>query len=189
MNRIIFHGFFISKPHSQDSQNYTFLDNILKTKFFQGGIMKTKKIFFVSFLLICLFPVLLSAQDISVHKFIGKTKSDVIKKYGNPVHQDNSDPNMMCMFYQTKTNRMIFVSDKTGVYQSEASANYGSETKARSVINDFITGSVADGFAVDTVSINDFQLSKTGVKADLQISENKITKNFDVSVKAHRSED
>ena len=151
--------------------------------------MKTKKIFFGSFLLICLIPVLLVAQDISVHKFIGKTKADVIKKYGNPVHQDNSDPNMMCMFYQTKTNRMIFVSDKTVVYQSEASVNYSSETKARNAVDNFITGSIADGFAVDTISINDFQLSKTGIKADLQINENKITKNFDVSVKAHRSED
>ena len=151
--------------------------------------MKTKKIFFVSFFLICLAPVLLYAQGISVHKFIGKTKADVIKKYGNPVHQDNSNPDMMCMFYQTKTSRMIFVSDKSGVYQSEATANYNSETKARSVIDDFIAGSIADGFTVDTVSVNDFQLHKTRVKADLQLSENKITKNFDVSVKARRSED
>ena len=151
--------------------------------------MKTKNIFFVSFLLICLTPVLLSAQDISVHKFIGKTRNDVIKKYGNPVHQDNSDPNMMCMFYQTKTNRMIFVSDKNGVYQSEATANYNTESKARNAVDNFISSSVEDGFAVDTVTINDFELSKTGVKADLQMSENKITKNFEVSVKARRSED
>ena len=151
--------------------------------------MKTKKIFFVSFLLIVLIPVLLSAQDISVHKFIGKSRNDVIKKYGKPVHQDNSDPAMICMFYQTKTNRMIFVSDKSGVYQSEATVNYSSEAKARNAVDDFISSSVADGFAVDTVTINDFELSKTGVKADLQISENKISKNFDVNVKARRSED
>jgi hypothetical protein len=151
--------------------------------------MKKIKIFFVSFLLVCLFPVLMFAQDISVHKFIGKTKSEVIKKYGNPVHQDNSNPAMMCMFYQTKTNRMIFVSDKDGIYQSETTVNYGNESKARSAVDEFIAGSITDGFVVDTVSINDFQLSKTGVKADLQINENKITKNFDVSVKARRSED
>jgi hypothetical protein len=151
--------------------------------------MRTKKICFASFLLMFLIPVLLSAQDIGVHKFIGKTKADVIKKYGNPVHQDNSDPNMICMFYQTKTNRMIFVSDKSGVYQSEATANYDTEAKARSAVDEFISSSFTDGFTVDTVTINDFQLSKTGVKADLQISENKITKNFDVNVKARRSED
>ena len=151
--------------------------------------MNSRRIFFVSFFLVSLFPVFIYAQDISVHKFIGKTKAEVIKKYGNPVHQDNSDPNMICMFYQTKTDRMIFVSDKDGIYQSEATVNYDTEAKARSAVDDFITNSVADGFTVDTVSVNDFQLHKTGIKADLQISENKITKNFDVNVKARRSED
>lgn len=151
--------------------------------------MKTNKFFFPFLFMVCLLPITLIAQDISVHYFIGKTKSNVIQKYGNPAHQDNSNPDMMCMFYQTKTNRMIFVADKNGVYQSEATANYGTEVKARSVVDDFITGSVANGFAVDTISANDFQLYKTGVKADLQIVENKITKDFDVSVKARRSED
>lgn len=151
--------------------------------------MKARNCFFVSFFLMCLFPALLSAQDISVHKFIGKPKSDVIKKYGNPVHQDNSNPAMMCMFYQTKTNRMIFVSNNDGVYQSESTANFDSETSARKAVDELIKNSVNDGFAVDSISANDFQLHKTGVKADLQISENKITKNFDVSVKARRSED
>jgi len=151
--------------------------------------MKTIKMFFVLFFLIFIIPDLLTAQDISVHYFIGKPKSDVIKKYGNPAHQDNSDPNMMCMFYQTKTNRMIFVSNKEGVFQSEATANYDTEKKARSVVDDCITGSVKNGFAVDTVSVNDFELYKKGVKAVLQVSENKITKNYDVSVKANKSED
>jgi len=151
--------------------------------------MKTKNYFFVYFFLVCLVPVLLSAQDISVHKFIGKTKSDVIKKYGNPVHQDNSNPDMMCMFYQTNTNRMIFVSDKGGVYQSESTTNYSAETDARTAVDDLIKNSLTDGFAVDTISVNDFQIHKTGVKTDVQMTENKITKNFDVSVKAHKSED
>ncbi len=151
--------------------------------------MKTIKCFFVSFFLMCLIPVLLSAQDISVHKFIGKTKADVIKKYGNPVHQDNSNPDMLCMFYQTKTNRMIFVSDKDGVYQSESTVNYSSEAKARAAVDELIQNSFTDGFAVDTISVNDFQVYKSGVKADVQMTENKITKNYDVSVKAHKSED
>jgi hypothetical protein len=137
----------------------------------------------------CLIPVLLSAQNISVHEFIGKSKSDVIKTFGNPVHQDNSNPDMMCMFYQTKTIRMIFVSNKEGVYQSEATVNYDSESRARKAIEDLMKNSIADGFAVDSISVNDFQIHKPGVKADVQMTENKITKNFDVSVKAHKSED
>ena len=151
--------------------------------------MKTRNYFFVSFSLMCLIPVLLSAQDISVHKFIGKTKAEVIKKYGNPVHQDNSNPEMMCMFYQTKTNRMIFVANKEGIYQSEATVNYDSEASARKAIEDLMKNSIAEGFAVDSISVNDFQVHKTGVKADVQMTENKITKYFDVSVKAHKSED
>ena len=151
--------------------------------------MKTRYCFFVAFFPMLLIPHFLIAQDISVHKFIGNPKSDVIKKYGNPAHQDNSNPDMMCMFYQTKTNRMIFVSNKDGVYQSESTTNFNSETSARKAVDELIKNSVADGFAVDTVSANDFQLHKTGVKTDLQITENKITKNFDVSVKAHKSED
>jgi len=151
--------------------------------------MKTIKMFFVSFFLVCLFPVLMIAQDISVHEFIGKSKSDVIKQYGKPVHQDNSNPDMMCMFYQTKTVRMIFVSNKEGVFQSEATINYETETKARASLDDCIKGSIADGYKIDTVSVNDFQLYRPGVKADLQMSENKISKTYDVSVKAHKSED
>lgn len=151
--------------------------------------MKTIKMFFVLFFLVYLFPVLLIAQDISVHEFIGKTKSDVIKQYGNPVHQDNSNPDMMCMFYQTKTNRMIFVSDKEGIYQSESTTNFSSEIGAKTAVDELIKNSLTDGFAVDSVSINDFQIHRTGVKVDVQITENKITKNFDVSVKAHKSED
>jgi hypothetical protein len=151
--------------------------------------MKTRYYFFVSFFLMCLIPVLLSAQDISVHKFIGKTKAEVIKKYGDPAHQDNSNPDMMCMFYQTKTNRMIFVSDKDGVYQSESTTNYSSEVNARNAVDELIKNSMTDGFAVDSVSVNDFQIHKTGVKADVQMTENKINKNFDVSVKAHKTED
>jgi len=46
--------------------------------------MKTIKMFFVSFFLVCLFPVLLIAQDISVQYLIGKSKSDVIKNMVTP---------------------------------------------------------------------------------------------------------
>jgi len=151
--------------------------------------MKTINMFFVLFFLVFLFPVFMIAQDISVHEFIGKSKSAVTKQFGNPAHQDNSNPDMMCMFYQTKTTRMIFVSNKDGIYQSEATINYGTEAKARTVVDNCIKSSLTDGFKVDTVSVNDFQLYKTGVKATLQLSENKISKSFDVSVKANRSED
>lgn len=150
--------------------------------------MKSKNFSFVYFFLIYLIPVLIFAQDISVHEFIGKPKSDVIKTFGNPVHQDNSNPEMMCMFYQTATLRMIFVSNKEGVYQSEATANYDTEVEARNVLKNLLKNSKANGFAADSISVNDYQLSKTGIKADLQLTENKISKKFDVNIKARKSE-
>ncbi|MDY0081580.1 MAG: hypothetical protein RBR74_00225 [Ignavibacteriaceae bacterium] len=149
--------------------------------------MKTKTVFFIAILLIFLTSELVFGQDIRVHNLIGKPRTEIIKKYGNPVHQDNSNPDMICMFYETKTYRMIFISDNNSVYQAEASVYYDSEASARKIVDDFIGESVSDEFAVDTVSVNDFQFSKPGIKADLQIKENKITKNFDVTVKARRS--
>lgn len=151
--------------------------------------MKTLTFIIILILLVCFIFVETSAQDVSVQNLIGKSKSEVIKKFGNPVHQDNSDPAMMCMFYQDKTTRMIFVSNKEGVYQSEATVTYSTEASARNAVDKFITNSVANGFAVDTVTTNDFEVHKTGVKTDLQLSENKISKKYVVSVKARKSED
>ncbi len=151
--------------------------------------MKKKTFLFSLIFLVCFIFVETSAQDITVQTLIGKSQSEVIKKYGKPVHQDNSNPAMICMFYQDKITRMIFVSDKSGVYQSEATVTYNTETSARNAIDKFIVNSVADGFDVDTVTTNDFEVHKKGVKTDLQLNENKITQNFVVSVKARRSED
>ena len=151
--------------------------------------MKTHNsvIMILSFLL--LISPLLTCQDLNVHYLIGEKQSAVTKKYGKPNHQDNSSPEMMCMFYQTKTNRMIFVANTEAVYQSEANASYDSDGKARKEIDAFISGSVSAGFEVDTVSASDFHLHKPGVRVDLQVSENKISKQFEISVKANRSED
>ena len=60
---------------------------------------------------------------------------------------------------------------------------------ARSEIDALITTSIAHSFLIDTVSINDFKLAKSGVKVDLQICENKLTNKFDIRVNAKRSED
>jgi len=148
--------------------------------------MKTYNIL-ITFLFLFFFSFLLPAQDINVHNYIGKKQSEVIKKYGKPVHQDNSSPSMQCMFYKSGSNSMIFVADAEGVYQAEANVSYGNEKEARSDINSFISNSVSNGFAVDTVSTSDFRLLKSGVKVDLQMVENKLSKKFEIRVKANRS--
>lgn len=144
--------------------------------------------FYISFLFLLFFISIPSfAQDINVHDYIGKKQSDVIKKYGKPVHQDKSNSSMQCMFYKSSSGSMIFVSDKDEIYQAESSTSYNRERDALSAITSFISGSVSEGFSVDTVSTAEFNLKKPGVKVKLQISENKLSQKYDVRVKANRS--
>ena len=144
--------------------------------------------FFTSFCLVLLFVSTGNfAQDINVHDYIGKKQSDVIKKYGQPVHEDNSNPSMQCMFYKSNSGSMIFVSNTEGIYQAESSTSYDKEGKAHSIVDFFISSSVSKGFSVDTVSTSEFDLKKPGVKVTLQISENKSSQKFDIRVKANRS--
>lgn len=81
---------------------------------------------------------------------------------------------MICMFYKSKTGSMIFVSDKQSVYQIEATKIFNTESEARKNIDSFISKALEDNFSVDTVSVSDFQLHRTGAKLDLQYYENKI---------------
>jgi hypothetical protein len=146
--------------------------------------MKPLKVVFFTLILIYLLAGRLIAQDINVHNMIGKKISDVVKLYGNPVHQDNSNPDMICVFYKGDNGTMTFVSDKDGIYQAEVYKSYSDEKAARSETDKMISKSISNGFVCDTVSINDFQLTKPGVQATLQLNKNKITHNMDVSVKA-----
>ena len=130
----------------------------------------------------------LIAQDINVYNMIGKKLTEVINIYGNPIHQDKSNPAMICTFYKGNDGTMTFVSDNKGVYQAETYKSYSSPQGARSDIDKSISKAISDGFKCDTVSVDDFQLIKTGVKSTLQVNKNKITKKTDVHAKAVRTE-
>lgn len=151
--------------------------------------MRNQKVLFFFLFLIFFAPLFTNAQDISVHNFIGKKQSDVIKKYGNPVHKDNSNPSMLCMFYKTNSSSMIFVADANGVYQAEATKIFDKENSARTEVDSFISNSIPGGFAIDTVTISNFHLRKKGVKVDLQLSENKLANKFEIRIKASKAED
>ncbi len=148
-----------------------------------------KAISIISLTITILLTLNVYAQDINVHTVIGKNQSEVVKKFGNPVHKDNSNPEMVCMFYKGKNRTIVFVADKDGVYQAEATATFDNEQTARNKVDDFILLSLTDEFTTDTVSVSDFYLHKKGVKVDLQLAENKITKKYEIKVKANRSED
>lgn len=151
--------------------------------------MKTIKIFSLTIFWFFIFSGISRSQDIGVHYLIGKKQNDVIKKFGNPAHRDNSNPDMACMFYKSSSRTMVFVSDKDGVYQAEATITYDTEQGAQKTIDDFISVSVSDGFRTDTVTVNDFKFHHTGVNVELHLSENKISKKFEIRVKANRTEE
>jgi hypothetical protein len=103
--------------------------------------MKKFKIIFLYLLYLLFFSTLMNAQNIQVHNIIGKKQSEVIKKYGNPVHKDDSNSSMLCMFYQTNRSTMIFVSDTNGVYHAEATKTFNMESNARTEVDLFISDS------------------------------------------------
>lgn len=142
----------------------------------------------LSLIVFALISIQVRSQDFNVHTLIGKSQSEIIKKYGTPVHKDKSDPSMFCMFYKNATRTMVFVSDRNGVYQAEATIINNNEQSARKLIGEFISSSQKIEFVTDTISLSDFRLHKTGVKADLQLFENKLTGKYEIRVKANRTE-
>lgn len=128
----------------------------------------------------------LHPQSIMVHNMIGKHRNEVIKAYGNPIHKDDSNPSMICMFYKSKDGTMIFVSNKDGIYQAEATKSFQNEDIARTEIDLFISNSIENGFIIDTVTVYDFNIIKKGNKVELQLCDNKLTNSFDIRVKAKR---
>jgi len=150
--------------------------------------MKILKVIIFMLILLCLLSGRLIAQDLNIYNMIGKKLAYVIQVYGKPIHQDNSNPDMVCTFFKGSDGTMSFVSNKNGVYQAETYKSYGSPGAARSEIDKSISKAISGGFKCDTVSVDDFQLIKTGVKSTLQVNNNKITKKTDVHAKAVRTE-
>lgn len=146
--------------------------------------MKVIKIIIETIIIFLLLTITLAAQNLNVHMMIGKSRNEVIKKYGKPIHQDKSNPSMICMFYQGENYRYIFVSGPQGVYQAEGYDSFNTKKSARFALNKFISNSVSHGFMVDTISTTAFQLKKPGVSADLQLTKNEITNKYEVTVKA-----
>lgn len=82
--------------------------------------MKSKKTNKVKiFLLLLIIPTSLLAQDKPIYDLIGEKISKVSAAFGKPTYHDKSSPAMECIFYKSKTNRMVFVGNKDGIYQAE----------------------------------------------------------------------
>lgn len=128
----------------------------------------------------------LFAQDIAVCKLIGKSNSEVIKKYGKPIHQDLSNPDMQCLFYQTNDYRLVFVSNKEGVYQAEGELKYSSKGNAGKAISDFLSDCFSDSLRIDTVNANEYNVTGKNFKMNISLFENKLSNKYEVRVKANR---
>jgi hypothetical protein len=130
----------------------------------------------------------LDAQQIKYCQIIGKGISDVLRVYGKPVHQDLTNPNMKCIFYQTKTSRTTFIADKTGVYQIQADLSFDSENDAVTSINKFLTDCVSRKYEIDTLNPGNFNIRASGVRMTLNLFQNTYMKKYEVKFKAEKSE-
>jgi len=149
--------------------------------------MKTYKCISRALFLVFVFTISLSAQDINVQNMIGKSKDDVINKYGKPVYMDDSNSEMLCMFFKTNGTDITFVSDTQGIFQAEVRAAYSSEKTAQSVLDGYLKKAAADKYSIDTVETNAFTLNREGAKVEVQLLRNPITKKYNLNIKAKRS--
>ncbi len=149
--------------------------------------MKFIKIFDLLFFVLLILAGAIFAQDLNIHEMIGGSREDILKKFGKPVHQDNSIPSMVCMFYKTDAYSMTFVLNNEGIYQAEESINYNSMKIADETVNKIISGSLKNNFSIDTVSSTAYRIHKKGIDAELQIFPDQISKKYMVNIKAKKS--
>ena len=150
--------------------------------------MKWKCIPFVLMLFVLLYPENILSQQTSLCELIGKNMNAVISQYGKPLHRDQSNPQMDCVFYQSKSSRMAFIADKQGVYQIQIDYYYSTKSDADKAVNEFISECGAKSMKIDTVNVSDFKISKPGVKMNLTLFENSFSKKYEIKFKADRSE-
>ncbi|MBS3943903.1 MAG: hypothetical protein KGZ42_00260 [Melioribacter sp.] len=148
--------------------------------------MKTK-IFFLMIVSAAIVSSLF-AQQVKYCQMIGKDVNDIIKVYGKPVHQDLSNPDMKCIFYQTKTSRTTFIAGKGGVYQIQADLSYDTEKEAIKSIDGFLGECGSQSYQIDTLSIGNYNIKAPGVKMSLNLFQNTYLKKYEVKFKAEKSE-
>lgn len=145
-----------------------------------------KNLYFTLLLLFVLSSASAYTQDLTVFNFIGKKQSEIINRFGKPVHVDNSVPSMICIFYRNPN--MVFVSDETGIYQADILKEYNSETALRTALTDCIQKSINAGYKVDTLSAKIIAISKQGVRAEVNIDKDSGSRKFNLKIVAKRHE-
>ncbi len=151
--------------------------------------MKSKNVCrLIIFFFLCGFNQTALPQDIPYCEMVGKSIGEVLKTYGKPRHHDKSNPAMECVFYQDKTKRVVFIGDKSGVYQVQADLLYSSGKEAQSLISKYLSSCTDQRFRIDTLHTGDYSIQKPGVKISLTLFENRYSNQFEIKIKADRSE-
>ena len=146
------------------------------------------KMFFPVIILSFLFTSFIYAQGKASYDMIGKNANEVIKTFGKPVHQDNSNPSMRCLFYKTAAEQIIFVADKNGVYQIESTEWYNSKNAAQKAFDKFISDCLAKGFTRDSIDVYNYVLRRPGSRIELSFFGDTSQNRYQVIAKANRSE-
>ncbi len=126
-------------------------------------------------------------QNLDVHLMLGKRIDQVISKYGKPNHQDRSNKSMECVFYKTKTHQTVFVSNENGVYQSEGSYCFDTQSAALKSMSNLIDECKTYGFEIDTLNSQEYNVFTSEVKLNASLFENTLSKKYEVKIKANRT--
>lgn len=146
---------------------------------------KKKKKLWLFFLLL-IIPSTFLAQSRPVYDMIGRKISTISDSYGKPTYHDKSSPEMECIFYKSKTNRMVFVGNREGIFQAEMCTTITDAGRARKVFDDIIAKSMKSGFKSDTLSNDMVNLVRPGTNVDLSIFHNTYAKQFEINLKAKK---
>lgn len=138
------------------------------------------------FLLLLIIPTSLLAQDKPVYDLIGEKISKVASVFGKPTYHDKSSPGMECIFYKSKTNRMVFVGNKEGIYQAEMCTTIAEQGTAQNVFDRIIARSINEGFKADTLSAEVINLKRPGTEMDLSLFNNTYAKQYEINLKAKK---
>ncbi|MBU2491823.1 MAG: hypothetical protein KJ571_04300 [Bacteroidetes bacterium] len=141
------------------------------------------------FILLLLIPTSFLAQDKPVYDIIGEKISKVAATYGKPTYHDKSSPEMECIFYKGKTNRMVFVGNKDGIYQAEMCTTITEKSTAKNVFDRIITKSISEGFKADTLNAEVINLKRPGTEMDLSLFNNTYAKQYEINLKAKKVAD
>lgn len=149
--------------------------------------MKASWLFISVFVLNQILPTVNISQNLKVYQIIGKKIDFVISKFGKPIHQDRSNPNMQCFFYKTKNSQSVFVSDKQGIFQAECSISFDNKKTANNELSNLIEKCKNEGYDIDTINAAEYDLTSSSVKINATLFENNFSKKYEIKVKANKS--